>query len=84
MADLEVLRREQAAFEAQLDELLPEHVGQYVVFQAVPQWTSATIRRHMPSPSKSSVPMARFSSRRCAKSEPEPTSMAWDAGVMFE
>lgn len=79
------LKREQEAFEAQLDELLKQHRGQFVLFkdgrpvEFFPDHATAYSR---------ALELfgidATFLIAAVAKSEPRPISVAWDAGIMFE
>jgi hypothetical protein len=84
MADPNVLRQEQEAFERQLDALLTDHEGQYVVFQGGKVVAffddhesayAAALDRFGPD--------ATFVVAQIRKSPPQPVSVAWDAGVMF-
>lgn len=79
------LKQEQDAFEAQLDELLRDHKGQFVLFKNGrpveffedhgAAYTRGLDLFGLDSP---------FLIAPVAKSEPQPISVAWEAGVMFE
>ena len=82
-----ILKKEQLAFEAQLNELLKEHEGQVAIFkdgravEFFPEHGAAYAR---------ALDLfgidGKFLIVAIKKSEPEPrtVSVAWEAGVMFE
>jgi hypothetical protein len=78
------LHDEQRAFEQQLDELLKEHRGQYVLFKG-----GQPVDFFSDNDSAYTAALDRFGIdatyliARVEKSEPMAISMAWDAGVMF-
>jgi hypothetical protein len=78
------LEREQAAFDAQVSEILPEHAGEFVIFKdGKPVGFFATYDEAY------SEALARFGVdetylvSEVKRSEPRVTSLAWEAGVMF-
>ncbi len=78
------LREEQAAFDAQLEKLLPEHAGQYaVVKDGVPVKFFATHPEAYEFALDEYGLDAVFLIARVSKDEPEPVSLAWESGVMF-
>jgi hypothetical protein len=84
MASNLTLEQEQAAFDAQLDTLVREHSGKYALFRDgkvvglyddhAAAYEAGLDRFGLDTP---------FLIAHVAKPQPEPISVAWDAGVMF-
>jgi len=84
MADPIQLRREQEAFDEQLDQLLLDHEGQYVVFHG-----GKVVDFFTDHESAYAAALDRFGLddtflvAEIRKYPPQSVSVAWDAGVMF-
>lgn len=78
------LEQEQAAFEAQLDDLLKEHAGQFALFK-----DGRPVDFFEDHSKAYEAGLDRFGIDdvflvgQVLKSRPEPVSFAWAAGVMF-
>lgn len=78
------LEQEQEAFDRQLDSLLVDHAGKFVLFHdggpvAFFDDETAAYEEAL----KKFGPDAVFLIARVERSEPGPISVAWDFGVMF-
>ncbi len=78
------LKDEQAAFEAQLDDLLRTHAGKYVLFK-----NGGPIDFFDDYPSAYKAALQRFGLDQVfliapiVKPKPQPVSVSWEAGVMI-
>jgi hypothetical protein len=78
------LRREQAAFDRQLPEILPEHQGEFVVFKdEVPQGFYKTYNDAYGAALDRFGLDDVFLISEVLERHPEPVSISWTAGVMF-
>jgi len=79
------LKREQEAFEAQLDELLKQHEGEFVLFKdgRPVEFFSDHGAAYSRALDLFGID-ATFLIAEVAKSEPRAISVAWEAGIMFE
>ncbi len=83
MPDLGALRREQAAFDRQLDELLREHAGEYVVFhgeQVLGFFPNANVA--YAEAIERLGPDEQFLMRKVEKPRPPAVSLAWRTGTL--
>jgi len=84
MADPELLQREQDAFDRQLDGLLADHEGQFVLVR-----DGNVVAFFADHESAYAAALDRFGLdatflvAQVKKFPPQPVSVAWDAGVMF-
>lgn len=82
--DLNSIEREQRAFDAQLDTLLEEHNGEFVLFrnEKPVQFFKTYEEAYRAGLNLFGVDQAFFVSE-VKRREPQTTSLAWEAGVMF-
>ncbi len=78
------LKDEQAAFDAQLDELLRSHPGKYVLFK---DRRPVAFFDEYPAAYAAALQQfgldAVFLIAPVARQTPQPVSISWEAGVMF-
>lgn len=79
------LHLEQLAFDAQLADMLPDHAGEFVIFK-----DEAPIAFFQTYDEAYAEALARFGLSETylisevKRREPQVTSLAWEAGVMFQ
>ena len=83
-ANLKAVEREQAAFDARLDEMLREHPAEFVLFQGgKPVGFFPTYDEAYQAGLTAFGADSPFLVSEVKRRVPQTTSMAWEAGVMF-